>query len=181
MKILVCGGRGYATFDDAYINGGATPDNWAEWPAERAIEAGLFYGSMRRIADMFGLDPGLDVFITGGARGADRNAEIWAEQRGYPVRVYPADWDKHGKKAGPIRNQEMLDKEDPDLVVAFPGGSGTANMISKACRFGVPRVLSVMPDGTGWWHRGGPPDDSKEKPPTAANPADRKLDDWLKS
>jgi hypothetical protein len=55
-----------------------------------------------------------------------------------PIDVYVAQWKKHGRAAGPIRNQRMLDKGKPDLVVAFPGGRGTADMIRRAERAGVP-------------------------------------------
>ena len=43
-----------------------------------------------------------------------------------------ADWEKHGKAAGAIRNQQMLDDYHPDAVIAFPGGRGTADMIKRA-------------------------------------------------
>jgi UDP-N-acetylmuramoylalanine-D-glutamate ligase len=59
-----------------------------------------------------------------------------------PVETYEADWDTHGKAAGPIRNKRMLDEGKPDLVVAFPGGRGTANMISQARKAGV-EVIEV--------------------------------------
>jgi hypothetical protein len=55
-----------------------------------------------------------------------------------PIDVYVAQWKKHGRAAGPIRNQRMLDEGKPDLVVAFPGGRGTADMIRRAERAGVP-------------------------------------------
>ena len=42
------------------------------------------------------------------------------------------DWKKYGKKAGPLRNQQMLEEGKPDLVVAFPGGNGTADMVRRA-------------------------------------------------
>lgn len=76
---------------------------------------------------------------TGGATGADRLAEEWARDRGVPFRVCPADWRKHGKAAGPIRNRLMLTLFEPDLVIAFPGGAGTADMVAaaKACGFPV--------------------------------------------
>jgi acyl-CoA synthetase (NDP forming) len=54
------------------------------------------------------------------------------------VTSFPANWKKHGKSAGPIRNQLMLDVGKPDLVIAFPGGSGTADMIRRARKAGVP-------------------------------------------
>jgi hypothetical protein len=77
------------------------------------------------------------VIIQGGARGADAYAKAWAESREIACETYPADWDKHGKAAGPIRNQEMLDQH-PDFVLAFPGGNGTADMVARARRAGVP-------------------------------------------
>lgn len=73
----------------------------------------------------------------GGADGADGLCGEWAEERGVPCRVYRANWVKHGLSAGPIRNQEMLDAERPDVVVAFPGGSGTADTVRRATRSGT--------------------------------------------
>jgi len=87
-----------------------------------------------------------DGIIHGAARGADRLADEWAKDRGVPVRSFPADWKKHGKGAGPIRNQQMLDEGKPDLVVAFPGGTGAADMVRRARKAGI-RVIEV--DGTG--------------------------------
>jgi hypothetical protein len=52
-------------------------------------------------------------------RGADTLAGIIAEQIGLQVEVYPADWNRHGQAAGPIRNQQMLDQGRPDIVLAF--------------------------------------------------------------
>lgn len=78
-----------------------------------------------------------DWIISGGARGADSLAEQWARERNVGLSIYPAQWHVHGSAAGPIRNQEMLDLGEPDLVLAFPGGRGTANMISLAQKAGV--------------------------------------------
>jgi hypothetical protein len=86
------------------------------------------------------------VLIHGAARGADWHAGFWARgvssigREGPTVHVtsFPANWKKHGKSAGPIRNQLMLDVGKPDLVIAFPGGSGTADMIRRARKAGVP-------------------------------------------
>jgi hypothetical protein len=77
------------------------------------------------------------VLIHGGAAGADRMAAAWAKRHGIPVETYFADWQTFGRKAGPIRNQEMLDDGKPDLVLAFPGGRGTADMVARAERAGV--------------------------------------------
>lgn len=80
---------------------------------------------------------GIDLLIHGDATGADELAGEWAEAEGIPVRRFPADWKALGKKAGPFRNAQMLVEGQPDGVVAFPGGSGTANMVNLARRAGV--------------------------------------------
>ena len=81
-----------------------------------------------------------DVVVEGGAKGADSLAKKVANKLGIEVREYPAEWDKYGRAAGPIRNQEMLG-EKPDLVLAFHSNieksKGTKNMITLARRQGV--------------------------------------------
>ena len=76
--------------------------------------------------------------ISGGAPGADALAVAWAQSRGVPYRVFKADWGRYGRAAGPIRNQRLLDEGQPDLVVAFPGSAGTADMVRRAKSAGVP-------------------------------------------
>lgn len=80
---------------------------------------------------------GVHEICHGGASGADVLAGAWAISRGIPCRVYPADWKRYGKRAGPLRNEEMLTDFRPDCVVAFPGGRGTLNMIALAHKAGV--------------------------------------------
>lgn len=75
---------------------------------------------------------GLATLIHGGASGVDTIAGAWAKEWGVSVWVHPADWAKHGNAAGPIRNQDMLERGKPDAVVAFPGGRGTADMVRRA-------------------------------------------------
>jgi hypothetical protein len=67
--------------------------------------------------------------VSGGARGVDSLGERYAKENNIPVKVFPADWTKFGKAAGPIRNKEMADYGDS--LIAFPvdGGRGTSNMI----------------------------------------------------
>jgi UDP-N-acetylmuramoylalanine-D-glutamate ligase len=67
-------------------------------------------------------------------------ASTWASLNGRGHVAFPADWKTHGKAAGPKRNRQMLDDAKPDLVVAFPGGRGTDDMVNKAKSRGVPVV-----------------------------------------
>ncbi len=67
----------------------------------------------------------------GAAPGADTHAKIWAMKNDIPTDHYPADWNTYGNSAGPIRNAQMI-VDRPDLVVAFPGGNGTAHMTKIA-------------------------------------------------
>lgn len=82
------------------------------------------------------------VFITGVARGADQ-IPITLYQREMEwkgVEYYHAEWKKYGSRAGPIRNQRMLDEGKPDLVIAFPDSKsrGTYHMIKISEEAGVP-------------------------------------------
>lgn len=80
------------------------------------------------------------TFVHGGCpTGADAFAHYWAKIYGATVGVFPADWEKHGKRAGPLRNAEMV-KAGADLVLAFPlpGGKGTQHMIRIAREAGIP-------------------------------------------
>lgn len=79
----------------------------------------------------------ITAIIAGGARGVDSHAATWAKVAGVPLEVFPADWSL-GRKAGPLRNQRMIDEGHPDYVLAFPGGRGTADMVWRATRAGVP-------------------------------------------
>lgn len=78
------------------------------------------------------------VVVSGTARGADRLGERYAKEKGYQLRQFPADWDTHGRSAGPIRNGEMA--KNADALIAFWNGhsSGTKNMIETAKRYGLP-------------------------------------------
>jgi hypothetical protein len=67
--------------------------------------------------------------VSGCARGADQLGERWADERGYPVKRFPADWHKHGKRAGYLRNEEMAGYAT-HLVAFWDGRSrGTKHMI----------------------------------------------------
>lgn len=75
--------------------------------------------------------------VHGAASGADMMGERWAYQRRIPSEAHHAQWKEHGRKAGPMRNTEML-CSGADMVVAFPGGRGTADMVRQARKAGVP-------------------------------------------
>lgn len=80
------------------------------------------------------------TIIHGAAKGADSLANYWAYENDCDVIAYPANWDKYGKRAGYIRNTQMLNEGKPDLVIAFPGGKGTQMMINLAEAANVPVI-----------------------------------------
>ena len=82
----------------------------------------------------------------GGASGADRLAKEWAKANNTPVVTFEADWKQFGYAAGPMRNLQMLKDFAPDLVVAFPGGSGTADCVRKARQLGFLVVVVKQTD-----------------------------------
>lgn len=102
FKVLACGGRDFKGRQRVY-------DVLNAWHKERAITH----------------------LIHGGALGADTLAGQWAQTRGVQEVKCAANWTKHGKGAGPIRNRRMLELK-PDIVIAFPGGRGTADMVKVA-------------------------------------------------
>ena len=82
--------------------------------------------------DMVHATLGITELMQGGAKGVDQFAREWATRHPEVKRyVCHAEWEKHGPSAGPIRNARMLEWE-PDYVVAFEGGRGTANMVKLA-------------------------------------------------
>src|SRR5438105_1218458 len=108
QRVLVCGGRDYSNRRSVYEVLAA---------AHSAQPVGLL--------------------IAGGANGADALAVDWARSANVETQVFNADWENEGRAAGPRRNQRMLDHGRPDVVVAFPGGKGTADMIRRAEAAGV--------------------------------------------
>lgn len=75
---------------------------------------------------------GTICIISGHCSGTDKMGERYAAERGYEVEIYPADWERFGRSAGPIRNREMVDAAD--CVIAFWDGvsPGTASLIDYA-------------------------------------------------
>lgn len=112
MKVLVCGGR---EFDDWRMLNDTLNDLVYELPEDHKPIC----------------------IIQGGANGADFLAKVWAKFRLIAFEEYKANWAVYGPKAGFLRNKQMLDEGKPNLVIAFPGGRGTANMVKQAREAGV--------------------------------------------
>lgn len=115
MRVLVCGGRNYSDMD-----------------------------RVNAVLDKLNREAGIDHLIQGGANGADKLAMDWAYFRNVPFQTFKADWENYGTMAGPLRNQLMLDQGEPDVVIAFAGGRGTADMVKKARRAGI-EVIEIAP------------------------------------
>ena len=94
------------------------------------------------------LDP--EIIIEGEARGADSMARKVAEELDIAILKFPAQWDKYGKAAGPIRNQQMLIEGKPDYVLAFHDdikhSKGTKDMVNRARKTSIPTEV--------WTHSG---------------------------
>ena len=72
------------------------------------------------------------IIVSGTARGADSLGEKYAQEHSYTIEQYPADWNTHGKAAGPIRNAQMANSADA-LIAFWDGKShGTQSMINIA-------------------------------------------------
>ena len=128
------------------------------WPHQR-VAAELLARSGGRL---------VHLLLHGGARGADAAIARAAHQLGWSALVMPAEWRRHGRAAGPIRNRELLERavaraeahtspgvSTSVLVVAFPGGSGTASLVREARRMAsrspVPiAVVEVSPSAGRW-------------------------------
>lgn len=114
MRLLVTGGRDYSDFQ-----------------------------ALCTILDQIHKETPVTILIHGGARGADYLADAWAASRQVPTAVYRANWTKHGKAAGPLRNQQMLTEGYPDAYLAFPGGRGTADMVQRCQRHRIPNAQAT--------------------------------------
>ena len=112
-RVLVCGGRDFS-------------DRWL----------------LTQTLDAYHARVGIATIIHGAARGADSLAAKWGEGIGVGLEPYPADWAKHGRSAGPKRNEQMLREGKPDVCIAFPGGRGTADMVRR-CRTSGIEVIEV--------------------------------------
>ncbi len=120
MRVLVCGGRDFGS------------SNFGE-------SAFVFDYLEQFFSDK---DRTSVIIISGCAQGVDTIAINWAHMNYVACFKFPADWPYLGKKAGYVRNKRMLEDGKPDLVIAFPGGKGTAMMVDLALKAGV-EVIEV--------------------------------------
>jgi hypothetical protein len=118
MKVIICGGRDFTDRGHAFRT---LNKLHAERPITCVIEGA------QRTRDKHTRE------IIG---GADYWGMRWAKRNTIPCITVKADWDKHGNAAGPIRNNKMAEMK-PDLVIAFKGGNGTADMVAKAKKAGI--------------------------------------------
>jgi hypothetical protein len=118
LRILVCGGRYYANQERLFRT------------LDRALDEAEAAGKTF-------------VLIHGGAKGADALADRWARNRKLSPEIYVADWQTHGRAAGPIRNIKMLTESKPHAIIAFEGGKGTAHMTQAGRKANV-KVLEII-------------------------------------
>lgn len=103
------------------------------------VTGGRFYDDMYTVYTTLSAI-NITLLIHGAADGADSLAADYAEDKGIPQWPFPVpreEWRRLGKKAGPMRNQRMIDEGKPDLVVAFPGNDGTGDMCRRAKKAGL--------------------------------------------
>ena len=130
----------------------------------------LAWSQQRVAAELLARSSGrlVHLLLHGGARGADAAIGRAAQQLGWPALVMPAQWQLHGRAAGPIRNRELLEQavaraeahrspgyQASVLVVAFPGGAGTASLVREARRMAsrspVPIAVVEVSPAAGLW------------------------------
>lgn len=118
-----------------------TDETWLICGGRNFADATMFEGAINDLMHMRGGCP--RKIIHGGAKGADAMAADLGQRLSVACVAVLPDWQR-GKMAGPLRNQKMLDEYKPNLVVAFPGGRGTADMVYRARKAGVD-VAEIKP------------------------------------
>ena len=125
-RVLVCGGRDYGK-------------RWDEHLSEVVVDTQAVHKLHSVLGDIKVPENCSLVIVHGAARGADSLAANWAHSKRIKDMPFPADWS--GRSGGIDRNIQMLEDAEPDLVVAFPGGRGTAHMVSLARSTRTPLIL----------------------------------------
>lgn len=119
LRILVCGDR-----------------HWTDYK--------MVYETLEHFNESY-VRTGPVLVIDGRARGADNLGNKAARKLGFDTLRFAANWRKFGKAAGPIRNQKMLDKGKPNLVLAFHRNinksKGTKDMVNRARKAGIPTCI----------------------------------------
>ena len=90
-----------------------------------------------------------EEIVSGGAPGADTLAVRYATEADMPFKVFPADWKKYGKSAGPRRNRQMAEYADAAIVFWDGESRGTQNMIQQMRALGKPVEVIIYPKGDG--------------------------------
>ncbi len=83
----------------------------------------------------------ITLIVSGGAKGADTLGEKWANQNNIPTLIFPADWDKYGKRAGYLRNEDII--KNCDVCVAFWDGvsKGTQHSLNLCKKYNTPFII----------------------------------------
>lgn len=143
MRVLFCGGREFGFFKKYYNSEEEKlKDRDKRIIPQRQLFHDTFYKLMKDYSYPYDLcgksEKSYMEVISGMAMGADTLAVEWAKHFGLKLHEFPADWDRYKKGAGSIRNQQMIDEGKPKLVVAFPGSTGTRDMVTRAKFEGIP-------------------------------------------
>jgi len=85
--------------------------------------------------------------VCGMARGVDMLGYKWAKENGIPVKEFPADWEKYGKRAGPIRNKEMEQYADAAIIIWDGQSKGTKSMLNIMIKSRKPTWLVKYEQG----------------------------------
>lgn len=115
-------------------------ETWLICGGRAFVDETMFEDAMADLMRRFGRPARI---VHGAAKGADSMADDLGNRLAVDVIRCPADWTKHGRSAGPIRNGLMLGHA-PDKVIAFPGGRGTKNMMDQARAAGID-VVEIKP------------------------------------
>jgi hypothetical protein len=134
VRILVSGGRTFGALPNVPFEPPYT--GYQEAIVKAEAEKALFF----KVMDAANKKYEIECIIEGGAKGADRLAQKWATLNNVTLHTCKADWNKHGKAAGIIRNQEMLEEYAPTLTLAFPGGNGTKDMVTRSRKAGIKTI-----------------------------------------
>lgn len=131
MNLLVAGSR---SFQPIWRNGNLV-SGWTQAMMSSALTAGL---------EMLG-GGGFDTVIHGAAKGVDQMAGEWALELGLGIDAHPADWNKHGKRAGYVRNSEMVEIADAAIIVWDGTSKGTRHSIRLCHDKPIPYVVLHVP------------------------------------